>query len=256
MPKYFPLALMAAQLATGQVLDLATNEDGREIYFSTYYRLANSPRNPAAFNRIVRFRDGIWTTIAESDAFQIVSLPRVTGDGKILYWVQSSGCFGGSCFINIPRPNMAFSGMDPAVLKIPAHSLLFSRNGRFALSPGYNLDPSGPRPAVQQLDNGRVWNQPDSNLPNFTSDIADNGTVIGWKSNTSGAMETIVRWRPDSPPLSCSPRLMSSPSASPPPAKKPSWIPTIPAYINSSFSTWKPVNRRFFFKPSQVKSRL
>lgn len=198
MRRFGGIALLLAAPAAAQIRDLATTNDGREVIFFAYSRPPGVAAIASSQAALLRYRDGAWS-VYESSAG--AGTPGVTGDGKIVSWVRSFGC--GSCMGLTPRSATEFSGLDTTRIKIPNYNTQVSRNGRYAFFPG-SLGVISP--AVQDLETGRTWDHPTASVPFSPSLIADDGTVLGLKSQGFNypfpnyvTPHTIVRWRPDTP---------------------------------------------------------
>jgi uncharacterized protein (TIGR03437 family) len=137
--RLFLLPLFAAA-AIGQIAELATTDDGSQLYFSTAYRLKGSGQytNP----KIFQLANGSYSLVAQTDpngagaAQQLeLHLPVASGDGSIVTWEQIACPARKICGIydDVSKTEPSVSGIELPAEMTSSGSLRVSPNGRFFL---------------------------------------------------------------------------------------------------------------------------
>ena len=124
-----------------QFRDLATTDDGAELYFSSRFRQIGEVQ--FLHPKIFRWSDGKFELVSQREQiglgrfvnfFQLVS-PDVSGDGSLVTAVAMRDCFGGSGCLYVERftPEV-LTGAVP--LELRSGRIQVSRSGRYLLSFG------------------------------------------------------------------------------------------------------------------------
>jgi hypothetical protein len=167
-----------------QIQDLATNDDGSKLYFSSILLLKGA--DEYSNGKIFEYANGSYTlirqttpsvTLADGSAFQFAfRMPSVSGDGSILAYDGTSSCFGGQSCRGATTVRGFIIG---AQLSVGWGSLRVSHNGRYALNFG------GLSPGLQQhtwlydFQSGRyLTDVAGTVLGDGRQSVADDGTVI------------------------------------------------------------------------------
>ena len=176
-------AVLLPGLLSAQFVDLATTDDGGQLYFSSVYRQTGSSQ--FATPKIFRYTNGGFELYREvqytrllypsifSSAYELGG-SSVSGNGQVAGFTGTARCFGGSaCALqNVTHGEVDIFGASAPV--ITGYSVVVSGSGRYAVSyqPGYEI----PAMLIDLLTGGTVT------LPyppaGGAQSVADDGTVL------------------------------------------------------------------------------
>jgi uncharacterized protein (TIGR03437 family) len=177
-----PILLGLCACLGAQVQDLATTDDGAQLYFATPYRLTGT--NQADYLKIFRYGpSGIWFIGSDFELYRQLDLvvlqpepyhdtnfymaerPQVSADGSVVAYTASRNCFGGSHCIGYSLHQGFLAGSPD---RSPGGGrITLSPDGRYALLFVTESLYPGPNPALVDL------------TANSTANLAAYGTVIG-----------------------------------------------------------------------------
>lgn len=184
----FLLALAAPTWA--QFAELATTDDGQQLYFSSPLNLRDATAPTRAESRIFRLApDGIrlfaergLLALTESGSnVDGMGMPQVSGDGQTIGYTARNICLTGSTCTPVSAMAVLRGRLD---ISLGEGYLQLSRNGRWALlSPGPAFLGSGPGTLVD-LDTGERTTLPPPATESFA--LASNGAVLVLQAGALG----------------------------------------------------------------------
>ena len=181
------LSLLFPVLALAQMQDLATTDDGFQLYFSSTLRLKGTDQYTSP--KIFRYTDGQFELFhqekyftpflgsGKTNPYQLVS-PDVSGDGQLVAYTAIAMCSGGSSCINFARNTgyLNSSSAEPSVLT--DGTLRISRDKRYVLRFGGEALTSA-RNALIELSSGTLTDLTRySIIGDGRQSLADNGVVL------------------------------------------------------------------------------
>jgi uncharacterized protein (TIGR03437 family) len=184
-------AILFSGVAQGQFVEVASSDDGTQIYFATYLRLKTetSPFLPQT-NAIHRIAGGLVERITDPPvSFSGITNrshgnSQLSGDGRIVSYTLKSECVGGSSCIGRPTDYASYVSKDGQPLGEPIQgNTQISRNGRYLLVSGrwdYFPNPAVEVRELRDLQTGRKTDiavRPADSRQSITSD----GRVLGYE---------------------------------------------------------------------------
>ncbi len=189
----FGLSCLTGLPTWAQIQDLATTDDGAQLYFSSVLRLKGS--SEYTNGKIFQYTSGAFTltaqtaptaTLVDGTVFQFdFRMPSVSGDGSILTYDGTASCKGSSCPGSFTARGFVTGAQLPPVMTAVG-SLRVSHNGRYTIVFGgtqAGISPSGPylydsQQAQLSIVNGCGQNQQCSVIGDGRQSVADDGTVL------------------------------------------------------------------------------
>ena len=172
---------------TAQILDLATTDDGQDLYFSTPYRLKGS--TDVGYSKIFRYTNSEFQLFREiamtpeyfgvDTNFYMARRPSVSGDGRTVVYTATRNCIGGSHCVFFVY-NLGFLAVaGGADQNLSDGMLTLSPDGRYVLisSIGGTFNPLSA--AWSDLSKGTVVNLNDLHvIGDGRQAIANGGTIL------------------------------------------------------------------------------
>ncbi|HLH16440.1 MAG TPA: hypothetical protein VKX45_04435 [Bryobacteraceae bacterium] len=158
-------SILLLALATGtlpaQFFNLASTEDGAQVYFATNLRLiAEIPQKLPPTNAIYRVANGAIERLTTPPPPAIEDLPfhsyadgnpQVSGDGAIFSYTLYNNCGGGSACIQYPSTATSYLTVGSQPPQTLPGEAQISRNGRFVLNYLTTCCPIPAQPDIIQL---------------------------------------------------------------------------------------------------------
>lgn len=182
------LALLVPVLALAQIQDLATTDDGAQLYFSSTLRQKGTDQYTSA--KIFRYVDGRFELFRQektvspfigsgkTNPSRLVS-PDVSGDGQAVAYTGIASCIGGSACIGFVFNTSYLAGVEVPAAALINGTLRISRDKRVALRFGGNGFVPVAKNALIELASGAVT---DLSRYDIVGDgrqsLADNGVVL------------------------------------------------------------------------------
>jgi uncharacterized protein (TIGR03437 family) len=186
-------------LAIAQFQDLATTDDGAQLYFSSSLRQKGTDQYTSP--KILRYADGRFELFRQekmvdlgigngkTNPYQLVS-PDLSGDGQVVGYTGIANCSAGSGCIGFIRNTGFLVGAEVPQISLANGTLRVARDRRYALRFGGDTFAPVPRNALIDLATGTVTNLSQySIIGDGRQSLADNGVVLLRDS------ESIVLWR-------------------------------------------------------------
>ena len=138
---------------TAQFSNLATDDAGSRVWFSSALRLRGTQQNlyPKIFVADALGNVQLVAQVTSSDPYSLLTHPEVSGDGSVLAYLAGYNClgqiYGGECHVVDGTEGVVSMAKGPLTMPGIFH---LSRNGRYVVREGYNY--SGPTGQLEIID--------------------------------------------------------------------------------------------------------
>jgi uncharacterized protein (TIGR03437 family) len=193
------LLFLIPALAMAQFQDLATTDDGAQLYFSSSLRQKGTDQYPSP--KIFRYTGGRFELFRQekmvdlglgngkTNPYQMVS-PDLSGDGQVVGYTGIANCFAGSGCIGFIRNTGFLVGADVPQISLVNGTLRVARDRRFAMRFAGDSFAPVPRNVLIELATGTVTNLSQYSIfGDGRQALADDGVVL------LGDSDSIVLWR-------------------------------------------------------------